>query len=285
MIVRDSAAMRKPTDMNALKKNKQIADLVPSSADKDRQFVIALARGLQILSCFSSKTPELSGSELAKLTGLAQPTVWRLCHTLLTMGMLITTGGGKMRPGLPVLRLGYSALAGLDAVALARPHMQDIADRYRAACGLAMRQGLQMVMIERCHGDNPLLTNLHRGSVVPIANSGLGWAYLAGISAKERESVIAELERHAGDLWNASRKAFHVALADYMERGFIVNSSVFHPDYHTVAVPVYDRHGRFYCGLNCGGPLSTLSARKLRTDVASALLVLARMLEAGMVLD
>src|SRR5690606_25146051 len=99
-------------------------------AGKDRQFVTALARGLQILSCFSSATPELSGSELAKLTGLPQPTVWRLCHTMLQLGMLITTSGDRMRPGLPVLRLGHSALARLDAVELARPHMQDMADTY-----------------------------------------------------------------------------------------------------------------------------------------------------------
>ncbi|MBN9428775.1 MAG: IclR family transcriptional regulator [Burkholderiales bacterium] len=264
-----------------------VAPAGKAPASKDRQFVTALARGLQILSCFSSETPELSGSELAKLTGLPQPTVWRLCHTMLQLGMLITTSGDKMRPGLPVLRLGHSALARLDVVELARPHMQEMANAYRAACGLATRQGLQMVMIERCHGDNPLLTNLRRGSAVPISFSGLGWCYLAGIPAQERHSVIAELEHDdtQAQRWKAVRKAFQTALAEYEERGFIVNSGVFHPDYHTVAVPVYDRHGKFHCGLNCGGPLSTLPPQKLRKEVAPRLLALARMLEAGMVLD
>lgn len=251
----------------------------------DRQFVTALARGLQVLSCFSPDAPELSGSDIARLTGLPQPTVWRLCHTMLHMGVLITTDAEKMRPGLPVLRLGCSALSGLDVVELARPHMQELANQYRAACGLAIRQGLQMVMIERCHGDNRLLTSLRRGSAVPIANSGLGWACLAGVSAADRGSLMQELEHEDAQRWKGCRKPFLAALAEYETNGFIVNSGVFHPDYHNVAVPVYDRYGNFYCALNCGGPLSTLSALQLRKDVAPKLLALARMLEAGMVLD
>ncbi|MGD9941808.1 MAG: IclR family transcriptional regulator [Burkholderiaceae bacterium] len=264
----------------------EVAEVDVAAAEgRDRQFVTALARGLQILSCFSSTTPELSGSELAKLTGLPQPTVWRLCHTMLELGMLISTAGDRMRPGLPVLRLGISALAGLDVVELARPHMQEAANHYRAACGLATRQGLQMVMIERCHGDNPLLTNLRRGSVFQVADSGLGWACLAGLPAHEREALIAEIERDDAQRWKAARKAFRAALADYEENGFIVNSGIFHPDYHTVAVPVFDRNGQVHCGLNCGAPISTLPTQKLRKEVGPKLVSLARMLEAGMVLD
>ncbi|MGE0800420.1 MAG: IclR family transcriptional regulator [Lautropia sp.] len=255
------------------------ADEIAEPAAADRQFVTALARGLQVLACFSSEAPELSGSELARLTGLPQPTIWRLCHTMLELGMLIRTGADRMRPGLPVLRLGYSALAGLDAVELARPHMQEMADRYRAACGLATRQGLHMVMIERCHGDNPLLTNLRRGSVFPIAISGLGWAYLAGVPVNEREAMLAELERDDSARWKTCRKAFLSAFSEYEERGFIVNAGMFHPDYHTVAVPIYDRHGRYHCSLNCGAPISTLPAPRLRKEVAPKLLALADVLK------
>jgi len=253
--------------------------------DKGRQFVTALARGLQILSCFSANARELSGAQLAKLTGLPQPTVWRLCHTMLQLGVLIRTEGDRLRPGLPVLQLGHSALAGFDIVELARPHMQEIATRYRAACGLAVPQGLHMVMIERCHGDNPLLTNLRRGSTVPISSSGLGWSYLAGTPAVDREPIFAAIEREDGERWEKCHAAFSAALAEYEETGFIVNSGSFHPDYHNIAVPIFNAQGQFHCGINCGAPLSTLSPTQLRNDVAPRLLALARMLEASRVLE
>lgn len=289
-IRRDAPAKKTPAIGNRRVVEEKMQESAPDSAKptsepKDRLFVTALARGLEILSCFSSKSPELSGSELSKMTGLPQPTVWRLCHTMLELGMLIQTKNDRLRPGLPVLRLGISALSGLDVVELARPHMQEIADHYRAACGLATRQGLQMVMIERCHGNNPLLTNLRRGSVVQIADSGLGWAYLAGASEDERNSLIEQFDKANEKRWVTIRKAFFEAYAEYCEKGFIVNSGVFHPDYHTVAVPVLDRNGAFHCALNCGAPLSTLSPQKIRKETGPKLQTLARMLEAGMVLE
>ena len=213
---------------------------------KDRQFVTSLARGLEILQCFSSEMPELTRSDLVRMTGLPQPTVWRLCHTLLELDILTLTSGERMRPGLGVLRLGHSALAGLDVVELARPYLQDMADHYRAACGLATRQGVQMVMIERCHGQNPLLTSLRRGSAFSIANSGLGWAYLAGSPMQERDAIIAKLDSEQPQLWKKNRKSFQIALAEFRRVGFIVNSGSFHPDYHTVAVPVLTRRGKFH---------------------------------------
>jgi len=254
-------------------------------APKDRQFVTALARGLEILSCFSAEQPERSGSDIARITGLPQPTVWRLCHTMIEMGVLVATPGDRMRPGLAALRLGSSALAGLDTVDLARPAMQSLADDYRAACGLAVRQGLQMVMIERCHGNNPLLTNLRRGSAVPMASSGHGWAYLAALAAPARQTLIAEIRAADPAGWTPVRAAFRAALAAYPADGYIVNSGIFHPDYHTAAVPVHDRERNIRFTLNCGAPLSTLTPRQLRDDVAPRLKRLAEELEAAIAME
>src|SRR4029077_19838606 len=60
-----------------------------ASRKSDRQFVTALGRGLDILQCFTPATPELGTSQLARMTGLPQPTVWRLCHTMTELGFLV----------------------------------------------------------------------------------------------------------------------------------------------------------------------------------------------------
>jgi DNA-binding IclR family transcriptional regulator len=248
-------------------------------ATKDRQFVTALARGLEILTCFTAATPELSGSEIAKRTGLAQPTVWRLCHTMLKMGMLVTVAGDKLRPGLPALRLGHSAIAGLGLLDLARPHLQDIASRFGAACGLATRDKLNMVFVERREGQNQLLLNLRIGSTVPIATSAFGWAYLAGLPATARAQVIREIQRHDPDVWAKVKPAFNRALAEYRETGLILNAAVFHKAYNTLAVPIVLPDGSVpYC-LNCGSAVSTLSEKALRKEVAPRLLELAGLLQ------
>lgn len=252
---------------------------------RDRQFVTALARGLDVLACFSAEHPELTGSEIAQRTGLPQPTVWRLCHTMIELGVLVRLAGDRMRPGLAALRLGSSALAGLDIVDLARPAMQALADEYRAACGLAVREGLQMMIIERCHGNNPLLTNLRRGSTVPIAVSGPGWAFLAGLDPASRQHLTSTLREQDPERWTHARVAFERALRSFKSRGYVINSGIFHPDYHTAAVPVFDRHGVIRFTLNCGAPLSTLSGEQLRDQVAPRLVQLASQLREALSMD
>ena len=67
---------------------------------EDRQFVTALARGLEVLRCFSAETPELGSREIARRIGLSQSTIWRLCHTLSQLGYLVPgTAPGKLRVG------------------------------------------------------------------------------------------------------------------------------------------------------------------------------------------
>ena len=56
--------------------------LAEENSGKDRQFVTALARGLDILRAFHAGEGMLGNQEIAHRTGLPKPTVARLTHTL-----------------------------------------------------------------------------------------------------------------------------------------------------------------------------------------------------------
>jgi DNA-binding IclR family transcriptional regulator len=247
-------------------------------AVQDRQFVTALARGLDILGCFSASRPSLGVTEIAGMLDLPQPTVWRLCHTLTTLGYLAMDENERLRPALAVLRLGYTVLSELTAAELARPHLQELADGFGGAAGVAVRDGVDMRFIERCEGDSQLLMNLRVGARVPIATSALGWAYLAGLPEDERAAVLGtgEADRKT---WRAVEGPFRRALAEYKEHGFIVNPGVFHPGYNTAAVPVLGPDRRPLFALNSGGAVSILSLTRLRTEIGPRLRALARLLE------
>src|SRR5215813_1294806 len=58
------------------------ADTTEGLPSKDRQFVTALARGLDILRAFHAGEGMLGNQEIAHRTGLPKPTVARLTHTL-----------------------------------------------------------------------------------------------------------------------------------------------------------------------------------------------------------
>src|SRR5690349_15292820 len=100
----------------------------------DRQFVTALARGLEVLRCFTPERPELGTTEIAGQIGLPQPTVWRLCYTLTKLGYLVPgRDPEKLRAGPGVLALGYAAVTHAGVAEFAAPLMKEIADRFEAS--------------------------------------------------------------------------------------------------------------------------------------------------------
>ena len=246
--------------------------------DDDRPFVTALARGLEILGCFSASRPEIGGTQLAALTGLPQPTVWRLCHTMVQLGFLVSVNGDKLRPGIPVLKLGRAALASIPLAAAAQAPMQMLADRFSAASGLGARDGNRMVFVQRCISEATLVMNLRVGARLPILSSAVGWGYLAGLEPAEREALLAEYGS-PDPRWPAIQPLFDAAMAEAAQDTFILNIGVFHPGYNGVAVPLRGPDGRVAFGLTCAGSAATHSAEFLRREVAPLLLQTARDLE------
>src|ERR1700677_3401420 len=61
--------------------------MIKTSAD--RHFVNALARGLELLSCFRHGDRMLGNQDLARRCGLPKSTVSRLTHTLTKLGYLV----------------------------------------------------------------------------------------------------------------------------------------------------------------------------------------------------
>lgn len=244
--------------------------------ESDRQFVTALARGLRILGCFRTDRPRLTVSEIATALDLPQPTAWRLCRTLLSLGYLAEGEDTRLQPTLAVLRLGYVTLSELPLADLLRPYLQDLADAVGGAAGMAVRDGQDMRFVQRCESASQLVLNLRIGSRVPIATSAMGWAYLAGLPESGRAGV-------AGDAtsWAQAEPAFRAALAGFERTGFIINPGVLHPGYVTAAAPVLGRDGSPSLTLNCGGAASVLSTKRLTEEIGPRLAALAALVGAA----
>jgi len=239
---------------------------------KDRQFVTALARGIEVLRCFTPARPELGTTEISEITGLAQSTVWRLCHTLQAMGVLAPgREQGRLRPGFGLLTLGHAALLQGGIAETARPAMQQIADRYGVAVSLATRDREGMLIVARAEAPTILRLALSVGSVLPITTSALGWAYLAGLEEPARGEVMARLRRQAGAAWEAQRAEIAAALAHHAKHGFVLNLRRFHADVNSIGVAVVGAGARRVLALNCGGAVSVVTREKLCGPIATAL--------------
>lgn len=243
----------------------------PGAEDADPLFIRSVAKAMEVLRCISEAPSAITVSDVAAQTGLTQPNVWRICYTLRSLGYLRTTPSGEIRPGLPLLRFGYAALATDSVHKIVKPYLTELAERFRAAAGVAVRDGQAMLYLERSDGDAMLSIKLRPGSTVPLIASAMGWAYLSAIPDDERARLLDEARREDHERWTASIKKFEAAYQEAKSDGFILCVGVYHPAVGMAGTTMrHPRTGTLYT-INCGGLSSLLTPTVLRNEVGPAL--------------
>lgn len=248
----------------------------PAKAAKERQFVTALARGLDILRAFTPRHSQLGNSEIAQRTRLPKPTVTRLTYTLTQLGYLdYSPESGKYSLSVGVLALGYSFLASQDIRAIARPLMQEFADYARATVCLAARDNPYMVFLEVCQGNPTFQMRLEVGARVPYGMTALGRAYHCGLSEEARARMLEEHRRMGRrEDWEGFRASFEKAVREYQKYGFCVSLGEWNKDVYSVAVPLVSRDQAKILGLACAGPPFEMTKSRIFEELGPRLIQL-----------
>ncbi|HEJ3150615.1 IclR family transcriptional regulator [Pseudomonas aeruginosa] len=248
---------------------------------KDRQFVTALARGLELLRCFTPRESLLGNQELAKKTGLPKPTVSRLAHTLTRLGYLRhLPHSGKYQLEVGVMSFGYAMLSNLSIRALARPLMEEMAGYAKAAVAMAARDRLSMVYLDVVHGEANLTMRRQVGSHLSLHRSAIGRACLAAMPEDEREFILGHIRKRHPEDWPEVRKGLERAFRDYADYGFCLSLGEWQRDVNAVGVALHhESHGLL--AFNCGGPSFHLKREKLEDDIGPRLLHMVHNIEAA----
>lgn len=261
-------------------KSIQMEDDDTPAAAEDRQFVTALARGLEVLACFRSGDKTLGNQDIAQRTRLPKSTVSRLTYTLTRLGYLThSEESGKYRLGTATLALGSGMLARLDVRQMARPLMQELADFSKGTVALGTRDRMSMLYLENCRSDAGLTISLDVGSRIPLTRSAMGRAWLAVADERERRDVMDRAEELDELAWPATRKAILKALDDHHELGVTCSFGDWQEDINGIACGFRPGGGRPPMAINCGGPAFSLKPEFLLAEVRPRLVALVRQLE------
>ena len=238
----------------------------------DRRYVTALARGLDVLSCFKFGERWLTHQEITRRTGLPKATVSRLTFTLATLGYLVhRPERGAYGLGSGGLALGYRVLSSTDIAQVARPIMAELADYSRAAVSLGTRHLLSMVYVAHCRGQGRLTLGLDVGARLPIDTTSMGRALLCALEPAQREELCRQLKNANQDDWARRAKAIDRSVADYRRVGFATSECEWEPDISAVGVALVLGDGKEPYVLNIGGPSSWLTHERLHEDLGPRL--------------
>ena len=240
--------------------------------ENNPQFIASIARGLEILRCFSSSNQLLGNQEIAHLTNLPKPTVARITSTLVSLGYLKQLPNTtKYLLDVGVLALGYSALSNISARTQAQPFMEEMSKYAQAPVAMATRDRLNMIYLNVVHTDSTLTMRRPIGSTLPIHSSAMGRACLAAMVEKERHYLFDAIKKRNEDSWPSIKRNLERAVRDYQDYGYCLSIGDWHKDVNSVAVPlIHPQHGILV--FNCGAPSYLLDQEKLENEIGPRLI-------------
>ena len=252
------------------------------SDPKDRNFVSALARGLDVLSCFRPHETVLSNQDIAARTGLPKPTVSRLPNTFPSPDSLAIhprTRPSRLRAG--VLSRVSGVLSGLPVTDRAAVTMRSLCDngpnRY-VTCALAERHRFEMIYVAVQRSTEDVSLTMSVGSRLPLFFSAVGRAVLVAMDPAEREAIFSQARDADPAGFDRMEMRFEAAEADYRKLGYCRSFGEWREDVNGIAVPVRALGVAGIYGLNIGGPAFLVPADVLEADYAADLIDAARVI-------
>lgn len=240
----------------------------------DRQFVTALARGLDLLSAFRVGDRFLSNQELARRTGLAKPTVSRLSYTLTKTGHLVRDEvSGEYRISAKALGLGFRVLAATD---IRERFATEVAPISRGPNGyvtvaLAERAGTRAVYLATSRQRGSVGISIEVGARLPLFYSAIGRALLVGMNEEERAAVLKGACEEFPEQRAKMQEGVDAALSDYAKYGYCTSFGAWKPEITAIAAPLIAPESRMLYAINVGAPSFAISPEELHQDYAPLL--------------
>ena len=250
---------------------------------KDRQFVTALARGLDILRAFHAGEGMLGNQEIAHRTGLPKPTVARLTHTLTELGYLnYIRRFRKYELGASVLALGYAAISSMDVRRASRAPLEALAHALNASTALGGRDRHSMIYLEACRGPSVVAITHDVGTRVPMASTAMGRAYLFSLPDVDRNKHIDAIRRRWRDDWAKVKTGMERSFKELADHGFCVTWGEWLPELCGVGAPLRNTDGTAAYAINASAPIYQISKDRLEADWGPRLVKVARDIRTGM---
>ncbi len=250
--------------------------------EKDRNFVTALARGLEILRCFRRDDHTLTNSDFSERTGMPKATISRLTHTLCMLDYLVAdTRVGTYRLGAGVLRLGFSRLAAMDMRDRAKHEMRALridGPNPFVTVALGEQHRTEVIYLAAEASTEEVTLMVRVGTRMPLFRSAMGKAILAATPEERCEQIFGFARSESEEAEREARACYKEAIEEYATYGYCSGYGSWRSDVNGIAVPVHSlSDGRIY-GLNVGGPSYRVKRKQLESIYAERLLKVAEAL-------
>ncbi len=254
---------------------------MPAGA-REPHFVRSFERGLAVIRAFDADHPELTLSEVARVSDLTRAAARRFLLTLFDLGY-VTTDGRMFRLTPRVLELGYSYLSGFTLPQIAEPHLERLVALIRESSSLCVLDGDDIVYVARVPTHRIMTATITVGTRFPAHVTSVGRVLLAQLPDEELDVRLARADlRPLTARTIVSADLLRTELRRVRRQGYAIVDQELEEGLRSVAVPVRDRDGEAVAAVNVPVHASRNSVESVRRDLLPNLLATVARIEADL---
>ncbi|NYT71942.1 helix-turn-helix domain-containing protein [Halomonas sp. QX-2] len=227
-------------------------------SEDSRDFVTALASGLEVIQAFDHEHPRMTLSEVATRTGMNRAKARRFLLTLHALGY-VRKQQRYFELAPRVLQLGYAFLSANNYRDVIQQHLEDITAETGESSSLGVLDGNDVIYVARSAAKHRLMAiTLSVGTRLPAAHTSMGRMLLAQLSDTDLDHFLASvaLESYT-DKTVTDVSELRNQIIKARQQGYAISDQELDSGLRSIAVPVYDAKQHLMGAIN----ISTNAAR------------------------
>lgn len=255
-----------------------VADDVEAEVPR-RAFVQSLERGLQVLRVFDVDHPEMTLSDVAKLTGLDRAATRRFLNTFVELGYMRLDGRlFSLRPKL--LELGYAYLSALRLPQISEPHLKLLSQQVHESSYISIAEDGENICVAHVPVRRIWTATITVGTRLPLLSTGSGRVLLAGQPEdKVREFLslhpVPQITPHT----QREPEALVAEIAKIRQQGFAFVDQELEEGLRVVAAPIRNPSGQVIAAVSVSTLAGSYTPEGIMRDMLPPVLRCAAMIE------
>ncbi|MEP1213687.1 MAG: IclR family transcriptional regulator C-terminal domain-containing protein [Marinobacter sp.] len=224
----------------------------------DRDYVGALAAGLEVLQSFDAGHPRMTLSEVAARANIDRAKARRFLLTFHALGFVKRIGRQfELTPR--VLKLGYAYQASNQYRAAIQQYLKEVTAELGESSSLAVLDGNEVVYVVRSAARHRLMAiTLSVGARLPAAYTSMGRVLLGQLPEAEIDGFLAKVELQAFTPFSVTtRQALKEKILTARDQGYAIVDQELDSGLRSVALPMFSGNGDLLGAVN----ISTNAAR------------------------
>lgn len=220
-----------------------------------------LERSFALLDVLAAQPEPMALKDIAERTGLHPSTAHRILAAMAATGFVERADPGTYRLGIRLLELGNLVKSRINIRDSAMPLMQTLHERIGESVNLGVRQGDEIVYVERTSSGRSSIRVVHLvGARAPLHVTAAGKLYLA----EESRDGLAEYARRTGlpgstDTSITTLQGLEREIARVRVTGIAFDNEEIEAGLRCVAAPIRDDTGDLVAGLSVSAPVDRYS--------------------------